>query len=58
MLQIIKERFGISDKALYISVDHPYFEVNPLYEFAEYFSKYGGELLCIDEVHCSKNTWI
>ncbi|MCL5674077.1 MAG: AAA family ATPase [Deltaproteobacteria bacterium] len=51
MLQIIKERFGISDKALYISVDHPYFEANPLYEFAEYFSKYGGELLCIDEVH-------
>ncbi len=51
MLQIIKEKFGISDKALYISIDHPYFEVNPLYEFAEYFSKYGGELLCIDEVH-------
>ena len=51
MLQIIKERFGISDKALYISIDHPYFEANPLYEFAEYFSKYGGELLCIDEVH-------
>jgi hypothetical protein len=51
MLQIIKEKFGISDKALYISVDHPYFEANPLYEFAEDFSKYGGELLCIDEVH-------
>ncbi len=51
MLQIIKQRFGISDKALYISIDHPYFEANPLYEFAEYFSKYGGKLLCIDEVH-------
>ena len=51
MLQTIKEKFGISDKALYISIDHPYFEANPLYEFAEYFSKYGGELLCIDEVH-------
>ena len=51
MLQIIKQRFGVSDKALYISIDHPYFEANPLYEFAEYFYKYGGELLCIDEVH-------
>ena len=51
MLQVIKEYYGNSDKALYVSVDHPYFEANPLYEFAEYFFKYGGKLLSIDEVH-------
>ncbi|MDA8273036.1 MAG: AAA family ATPase, partial [Deltaproteobacteria bacterium] len=26
MLQVIKEYYGNSDKALYVSVDHPYFE--------------------------------
>jgi len=51
MLQRIKDLYGSSDKAAYVSIDHPYFEARPLYDFAETFASYGGELLCVDEVH-------
>ena len=51
MLQSIKERFGKSDKALYISVDSPYFQANSLLDFARGFYQNGGEVLFIDEIH-------
>jgi len=51
MLQYIKEHFYRSDKALYISLDSPYFQSVSLFEFAQEFTSYGGEVLCIDEVH-------
>ena len=51
MLQSIKERFGKSDKALYISVDSPYFQANSLLDFAKGFYQNGGEVLFIDEIH-------
>ncbi|SDB52362.1 hypothetical protein SAMN05660653_02616 [Desulfonatronum thiosulfatophilum] len=51
MLQRIKDIYGFSDKAAYVSIDHPYFEAQPLFDFAESFAAYGGELLCVDEVH-------
>lgn len=51
MLQSIKERFGKSDRALYISVDSPYFQANPLLDFAKGFYQNGGEALFIDEIH-------
>ncbi|MFP4332816.1 MAG: ATP-binding protein [Campylobacterales bacterium] len=51
MHQIIKERYNNSDKALYISVDNPYFKAISLYEFAIKFEQLGGEILFIDEVH-------
>lgn len=51
MLQSIKERFGNSDKALYISVDSPYFQANSLFDFAKGFYQHGGEALFIDEIH-------
>ena len=51
MLQYIKEYYHHSDKALYISLDNPYFQSISLYEFASDFSAYGGEVLFIDEVH-------
>jgi len=51
MLQSIKERFGKSDKALYISVDSPYFQATSLFDFAKGFYQHGGEALFIDEVH-------
>jgi len=51
MLQYIKEHYYHSDKALYISLDNPYFQSISLYEFASEFSAYGGEVLFIDEVH-------
>lgn len=51
MLQRIRDKYGYSEKAAYVSIDHPYFEARPLFDFAETFSAYGGELLCVDEVH-------
>ncbi|OHD85344.1 AAA family ATPase [Sulfuricurvum sp. RIFCSPLOWO2_12_FULL_43_24] len=51
MLQYIKENYEGSDKALYISLDNPYFQSVSLYDFAMEFESYGGEILFIDEVH-------
>lgn len=51
MLQSIKDRFGKTDKALYISVDSPYFQATSLLDFAKDFYQHGGEALFIDEVH-------
>ena len=51
MLQYIKEHYEGSDKALYISLDNPYFQSVSLYDFAIEFESYGGEILFIDEVH-------
>jgi len=51
MLQYLFESFPGSDKALYVSVDHPRFQVLSLYEFGREFSQYGGEILFLDEVH-------
>ncbi len=57
MLQYIKERFEHSDKALYISVDNPYFQSLSLCEFAEGFHNMGGEVLLIDEAHKYAPDW-
>ena len=51
MLQYLKEFYLNSPKALYISVDNPFFKNISLYEFAVEFEKYGGEILFIDEIH-------
>jgi len=51
MLQYIKEHYHRSDKALYISLDNPYFQAISLIEFAQEFQDHGGEILFIDEVH-------
>ncbi len=52
MLQYIKENYGGSERALYISADNLYFVDNSLVETAEKFvNEYAGELLCIDEIH-------
>jgi predicted AAA+ superfamily ATPase len=56
MLQYIKDNFYTSDKALYISLDNPYFQSISLIEFAKEFEQYGGEVLLIDEVH-KYNDW-
>ena len=55
MLQYLKESYANSSKALYISVDNPYFKNISLYEFATDFEKYGGETLFIDEIHKYKD---
>ncbi len=51
MLQHVKERYGTSDKALYISVDSPFFQAHDLFAFAREFHQLGGELLLVDEIH-------
>lgn len=40
---------------LYISCDHAMFYGVSLFEFVDEFSKRGGELICIDEVHEASN---
>ena len=56
MLQYIKEHYPDSDKALYISLDNPFFQATSLLDFAKEFEMNGGEVLFIDEVH-KYNDW-
>lgn len=56
MLQYLKANYAKSQKALYISVDNPFFKNISLYEFALEFEKLGGEILFIDEIH-KLNDW-
>jgi len=51
MLQHVKERYRASDRALYISVDSPFFQAHDLFEFAREFHQLGGEVLLVDEIH-------
>ncbi len=51
MLQHINEHYPASEKALYISLDHPRFQALSLYDFGKEFFAYGGRLLLLDEVH-------
>jgi len=45
----------LTDKALYVQVDHFLVKNYSLYEIAETFLQYGGELLCLDEIHKYEN---
>lgn len=56
MLQYIKEYYNASNKALYISLDNPYFQSISLLDFAKEFEANGGEVLFVDEVH-KYNDW-
>ena len=51
LLQYLKTTFGIGETCLYVSADSLYFSENKLYNLARSFSKKGGELLVIDELH-------
>ena len=55
LMQIIKDNPIENSNKLYISCDYSYMQGVSLFEFANEFSKYGGELLCIDEVHEAKD---
>ena len=50
-LQYIKKNYGVSPKALYISLDDLYFSENRLSSLVENFINKGGEHLFVDEVH-------
>ena len=51
LLQYIKQEYGNSTQAMYISLDELYFTGNTLVDFAEEFISLGGKHLFIDEVH-------
>jgi len=51
MLQRLKEIYGSSGNALYVSLDNIYFSKNRLIDVADQFVKLGGKALYIDEVH-------
>lgn len=53
LMQLLKDS-DAKDK-LYISCDHPMFYGVSLFEFVDEYSKRGGELICIDEVHEASN---
>jgi predicted AAA+ superfamily ATPase len=51
LLQYIKEKYGLSDVALYISLDHIYFTEHRFSDLVEMFVAHGGEHLFVDEIH-------
>lgn len=51
MLQYLFDHHPGTEKALYISVDHPRFQPLSLHDFGRNFREYGGRLLILDEVH-------
>jgi predicted AAA+ superfamily ATPase len=51
LLQRLKKQYGLSKKAVYITMDDIYFTSNCLSDFAVQFRQQGGEMLFIDEVH-------
>jgi len=55
LLQILKASPLQNSSKLYISCDHPTLQGISLFDFVDEFSKRGGELICIDEVHEAEN---
>ena len=51
LLQILQESEVVENQKLYISCDHPIFQGVSLFDFVDEFSKRGGEIIVIDEIH-------
>ena len=51
LLQYIKKKYGVSSKALYVSLDDLYFSENKLSDLVEAFVIKGGDHIFLDEVH-------
>lgn len=51
LLQVLKELDFKEEDKLYISCDHPMFQEVSLFDFVDEFSKFGGEVIIIDEIH-------
>ncbi len=51
VLQYIKQTYQLNPKALYASLDDPYFYSHRLIDFADDFVAMGGQHLFLDEVH-------
>lgn len=57
MLQRIKERFGVSEKALYASCDNIWFTDNSLIDLVTWHESHGGTHLFLDEIHLYGGNW-
>ncbi len=55
LLQILKVLEFKDNEKLYISCDHPMFYDISLFDFVDEFSKFGGEVIVIDEIHKIKD---
>lgn len=55
LMQILQSSDVPMSSKLYISCDHAMFQDVSLFDFVDEFSKRGGELICIDEVHEAAN---
>lgn len=55
LMQILQSSDLPLSSKLYISCDHAMFQDVSLFDFVDEFSKRGGELICIDEVHEAAN---
>lgn len=55
LMQLLQSSSLPESSKLYISCDHAMFQDVSLFEFVDEFSKKGGELICIDEVHEALN---
>ena len=55
ILQLLQASPLEASKKLYISCDHSSLQGVSLFDFVDEFSKRGGELICIDEVHEADN---
>jgi predicted AAA+ superfamily ATPase len=55
MMQVLEASTLPNSAKLYISCDHSQFQGVSLFEFVDEFSKRGGELICIDEIHEAVN---
>ena len=55
LLQVLNELDYKEEEKLYISCDHPMFQEVLLFDFIDEFSKFGGEVVVIDEIHKIKD---
>lgn len=51
LIQQYKKEFSTPEDCLYISADNIYVISSGLFNIAEYFFKYGGKVLLINEIH-------
>ncbi|MDE3213552.1 MAG: ATP-binding protein [Bacteroidota bacterium] len=55
LLQHLKYNLIDINKHLYVTLDHPYFYSDTLYDLAQSFYQLGGQTLLVDEVHKMKD---
>ena len=55
LLQYLKYNLIDTNKHLYVTLDHPYFYSNTLFDLAQSFYQLGGQTLLVDEAHKMKD---